>query len=53
MQQKYKTDHIGGTGLVKSIFKSGLQEREKSLERVILTILCKELSNEFNMYDVK
>lgn len=53
MQQEYKTDHMGGTGLVKNIFKSESQEREKSLERAILTILCKELSNEFNMYDVK
>lgn len=53
MQQKFKTDHIGGTKSVKNVFKSELPEREKSLERVMLTILCRELSNECNLYGVK
>lgn len=53
MRQEYKTIPPEGVGLVKSIFKSEAQERGKALEKAILTVLCRELSNEFNMYGVK
>lgn len=52
MQQEYITNHEEDK-LVKSIFKSEIQDRERSLERAILTILCKDLSDEFNTYNIK